>query len=274
MRHPFKSTIAAAVTLSIAAAVAVFATGAGASRSALDAAAVEHLRSLDRSPESAGSLIYQGTVFAQGDPAAGPLYTYERRLARDPQGLAASHLTRDPQGRLIIAEQAQFTPAYELRRFDVANAQAGFAGSAELVDGGRRLAYRLTEHGQLSTAFEDVTGPVVAGPSLHGFVLHHWNELMAGGQLPVRMIVMTRKTTYGFVVRRGATRDDRLVSFTIVPDSLFVRLIVAPLTVSFDPATRHVVRYEGRVPPQREVDGRLEDLDARVDYTMTAASYR
>jgi len=274
MRHPFKSIVAAAATLTIVAAVAVFTAGAGASRAALDSAAAEHLRSLDGAPDSAGTLIYRGTVFAQRDPAAGPLYTYERRLAGDAQGLVASHLTRDPQGRLIIAEQAQFTPSYDLRRFDVANAQGGFAGSAELVDGGRRLAYRLVENGRISTASEDVTGPLVSGPSLHGFVLNHWEELSAGKGLAVRMIVMTKKTTYGFIVRRVAAREDGLATFSITPDSLLVQLIVAPLTVSFDPATRHLVRYEGRVPPQRELGGRLADLDARVDYTMIAASYR
>ena len=274
MRHSFKRVIAAAAALSIVAAAAVFTAGAGASRAALDNAAAEHLRSLDGAPDSAGTLIYRGTVFAQRDPAAGPLYTYERRLAGDAQALVASHLTRDPQGRLIIAEQAQFTPSYELRRFDVANAQGGFAGSAELVDGGRRLAYRLVENGRVSTAFEDVTGPLVSGPSLHGFVLRHWEELSAGKSLAVRMIVMTKKTTYGFIVRRVAAREDGLATFSITPDSLLVRLIVAPLTVSFDSANRHVVRYEGRVPPQREVGGRLEDLDARVDYSMLAATYR
>ena len=108
----------------------------------------------------------------------------------------------------------------------------------------------------------------------HGFVLNHWEELSAGKGLAVRMIVMTKKTTYGFIVRRAAAREDGLATFSITPDSLLVRLVVAPLAVSFDPATRHVVRYEGRVPPQREVGGRLEDLDAIVDYSMLAPAYR
>ena len=53
-----------------------------------------------------------------------------------------------------------------------------------------------------------------------------------------------------------------------------IRLFVAPLTVVFNSTTRNVVRYEGRVPPMLQVDGKLKALDARVDYTMHAASYR
>lgn len=53
-----------------------------------------------------------------------------------------------------------------------------------------------------------------------------------------------------------------------------MRLAIAPLTVTFDDATRNVVHYEGRVPPMREVKGKLEAFDARVDYTTAAASCR
>jgi hypothetical protein len=34
------------------------------------------------------------------------------------------------------------------------------------------------------------------------------------------------------------------------------------------------VRYEGRVPPMESVDGKLKNLDARVEYTSLAPVYR
>jgi hypothetical protein len=64
------------------------------------------------------------------------------------------------------------------------------------------------------------------------------------------------------------------------PNNLFaatrplVRLIVASLAVTFDSATRNVVRYEGRVQPTKPEGGRLVDLDARVDDTMIVPAYR
>ena len=36
----------------------------------------------------------------------------------------------------------------------------------------------------------------------------------------------------------------------------------------------NVLPHEGRVPPMHEAEGRLEPLDARVDYTMNVAAYR
>jgi len=114
---------------------------------------------------------------------------------------------------------------------------------------------------------------VLAGPSLHGFILAHWDALAAGKDLPVRMIVMAKKETCGFTIRQSAQRDGR-TGFSVTPSSLLVRLAVAPLRVEFDSNTRRLLRYEGRVPPRQNVGGKLEDLDARVEYTMVMANYR
>ena len=59
-----------------------------------------------------------------------------------------------------------------------------------------------------------------------------------------------------------------------VASDLAQRLAVAPLSVSFDTATKHVLRYEGRVPPMQPVAGKLRELDARVDYDLHAPVYR
>jgi hypothetical protein len=212
-------------------------------------------------------------VFAQSAPGSAPLFSYERRVASTATGLASVHITSDPNGDVIIAEQAQFTPAYALQRFDATNKQLGYSGSVELSRGGRHLDYRLNQNGKLTTASEDVADPVVAGPQLHGFILQHWDALAQGNSIPVRMIVMAKKTTYGFDIRRDAQADGR-TSFAITPSSWLVRLLVAPLSVTFDAATKNVVRYEGRVPPMQPVAGKLKELDARVDYVMHVPAYR
>jgi hypothetical protein len=115
--------------------------------------------------------------------------------------------------------------------------------------------------------------PAVAGPSLHGFMLQHWDRLAAGETVPVRIIVADKMTTYGLRIRLQS-RDDRRSVFSVTPTNWLVRLAVAPLTVAFDNATRQVLRYQGRVPPQLVVDGRSRAFDARVDYTMKATAYR
>jgi hypothetical protein len=239
----------------------------------LDEDAARHLQRLARTPESAGTLIYRGSVVPQAEPDARPLFTYERRVDDRTGVLVSSHVTTDFNGEVIIAEQARMAPGYTLRRFDAANRQQGYSGSVVVSREGRHLEFTLVREGKVLTASEDVKHPAVSGPSLHGFILQHWNRLAAGQKVPVRMIILNRLETYGFDIRRQREAEGR-TTFSITPSSPLVRLVVAPLVVTFDSATRNVVRYEGRVPPMKPEGGRLVDLDARVDYTMNVPVYR
>ena len=195
------------------------------------------------------------------------------RVATTDTGLSATHITRGPDQQIVVVEEARFTPAYALQRFDAVNPQQGFSGSVVVSPGGRHLQYQLLRDGKLSTATEEVSDPVVAGPSVHGFVLQHWDSLANGQPLAVRMIVLADKTSYVFQIRQLPPQDG-LTSFAITPSSVFVRLMIAPRKVSFDSKTRALVRYEGRVPPMRQDGHKRVDLDARVDYLMDQASYR
>ncbi len=235
--------------------------------------AVVNLDTLRLSPESAGDLIYRGDTFAQRAPAGSPLYRYERRVLSTPSGWIASHLTHDPTGRMIIAESSLVSPSYELRRFEAANLQAGFTGSVAISQDGRHLEYELQHNGTVSTASEDVRDPVVSGPSLFGFILRNWAPLTAGATMPVRMLVLRDKTTYGFDLKFEELVNGQ-ASFTLTPSNFLIRLAVAPLRVVFDAATKTPVRYEGRVPPMENVAGQLKDLDARVLYRSATSTYR
>ena len=255
------------------AAFAAWCLSAAFSHAQAGPAANLNLETLRLSPESAGALIYRGDTFAQHTPAGSPLYRYERRVLSTPSGLVASHLTSDQGGRMIIAESSLVSPSNELRRFEVANLQAGFTGVVEISQDGRHLKYELQHNGAVSTASEDVADPVVSGPSLFGFILKNWDPLTAGATLPVRMLVLKDKTTYGFDLKLEKQAKGH-TSFTLTPSNLLIRLAVAPLRVVFDTSARTVARYEGRVPPMESVAGKLKDLDARVVYTPVSATYR
>lgn len=236
-------------------------------------AAFAQLQALQASPESAGTLVYRGDTFAQRPPPGTPLYRYERRVMAAPTGWTASHITSDPAGRVIIVESALVSPQYETQRFEAVNQQSGFTGSVRISNGGRHLEYELNDHGKVSTASEDVSDPVVCGPSLFGFILKNWDPLVAGTALPVRMLVLKEKTTYGFELKFDKLANGQ-ASFTVTPSSLVVRMAVAPLRVVFDASSKTPVRYEGRVPPMENVSGKLKDLDARVEYAPMSAAYR
>jgi hypothetical protein len=238
----------------------------------LDQPGAARLEALRMAPETAGRLIYEGTVHALGGSSESQLYSYQRRVGEIPEGLTTSHITRSPNGEVILVESAQFTTEYELLGFEATNKQAGYSGSVVVIDG-QRLEYVLNENGKITTASEKVNHPVVSGPSLHGFILKHWDELLNGRIIPVRFIALAEKKTYGFDIRLAEMASGH-TSFSVTPSNFLVRLALDPLTVEFDSSSRNVVRYVGRVPPKQEINGKLIPLDARVDYTMKVAHYR
>lgn len=235
--------------------------------------ALAKLEALRLSPESAGALVYRGDTFAQRTADGAPLYRYERRVVTAPSGLTASHITSDPTGSVVIVESSVVSPAYEVQRFEVTNQQSGFSGAVQVSNGGRHLEYDLIDNGKVSKASEEVSDPVVCGPSLFGYILKHWDPLQAGATMPVRMVVIQEKTTYGFNLKFEKLIKGQ-ATFSITPSNFLIRLAIAPMRVVFDANTRTAVRYEGRVPPMENVSGKLKDLDARVEYTSVSSTYR
>ncbi|MEY3124663.1 MAG: hypothetical protein RLZZ573_1183 [Pseudomonadota bacterium] len=234
---------------------------------------VARLDTLRQSPESAGALVYRGETFTQRPGDTVPLFRYERRVIATTNGLVATHLTSTAQGELTIVESAQVSPDYALQRLDIENRQTAHSGSAQVSANGKQIQYRLIKNGKSSSATEDVSDPVVSGTSMFGFILKNRDVLQAGKVMPVRMIVLSEKTTYGFDIALES-RANGQTTFSVVPTHFLIRMAIAPMHVVFDDANQSAVRYVGRVPPMQMISGKLKDLDARVEYTNTAARYR
>lgn len=247
---------------------------APAAQAALQPAAEARLQALQQSPDSAGAWVYDGTVQPLSAPNGPALFTYQRRVQPTADGQTATHITRDPQGRVLIAESATVAADHTLRRFDAVNRQLGSSGSVEASADGRQLHYRLVEGSRVRTASEVIDAPAVTGPSLHGHILRQWDALSAGRVQVVRFVVLSRLESIAFEIRRTESAEPGRRAFTITPARWWLRLALRPLRVEFDETTRQVRRYEGRVPPMQDVDGRLKPLDARVDYPQHAPIYR
>lgn len=253
----------------------------------------ERLHQLQDQPTLAGVQVYRGQVVpldahAPADKQSqddGPLFTYTRHVLRTDDTLAVSHLTYDPAGALLIEERVTMSRTYVFQRMDVANRQTGHSGSVERSADGRELRYIWTANGTTRTATETIDDtPLVAGPNLHGTVLQHWDNLHAGQQLRVRLVVPARLQSYDFRLRLEPPARARTsapapaakeVVFIATPESLLLRLAVAPLHMVFDSTDRTLLRYERRVPPMAQgPHGGLTDLDARVFYTPQPQGYQ
>lgn len=253
--------------------VGIFLLSASPARAEMEGFGAASLAVLNAAPGQAGELIYRGSTFAQASTSPEPLFHYERRLKTVPSGFEATHLTRDPAQQLVVVESSRFDADYRLQKLAVKNQQLGYSGTVQVSSDGRHLKYRLNDQGVVSTAEEAIDVPAVSGPSLFGFILAHRPALAAGQSIPVRFIVMKEKQTYGFDIRQDSTAHGQVV-YAITASSWLIRPFIATMRVTWDADHQTWVRYKGRVPPMQTVAGKLTELDARVDYTAVAATYR
>lgn len=253
--------------------LAALMAGAVPAHAELSADGAAKLAAFRNTPAMAGALIYRGSVSPLNRLHAEALYSYERRVEKNTQGSLATHLTTDLQADVVIVEAAQSSPNYDLQRFDAINKQLGISGSVVVSANGRRLDYYLNDNGKISTASEDISDPAVSGPQMFGFILKNFSLLKTGKTMPVRMIVLKDKTTYGFDIRLEKEVNGQ-ATFIVIPSSFLIRMAIAPMRVVLDVPSSSFVRYEGRVPPIEVVSGKLKDLDARVDYTSIEPTFR
>lgn len=250
-----------------------FAAGCGTLATALPDPSRATLEQLARTPNTAGPRVYDGAVRPLDAADGGaPVFTYQRRV-RVGGGLQHStHLTHDRAGAVAVAIVASHTLGYELVEVEQIHAQTGVIGHARMLDGDRLELVR-TRGGRTTRRVEHVDAPVVVGPTLFGWALAHWAELVAGERLRVRFAAIDDARSYGFELRLLA-RDESTTVLSFRPTSPLVRAAVPAMRLVFDTRTKAILRYEGRVPPMLASAHGLRPLDARVDYTFAAAAYR
>jgi len=228
------------------------------------------LRAVQGAPASAGDRVYEGRVHSLIAPNA-ELFRYERRVRAAGNRWASSHLTYDSRGDVIVIQSARHTPRYELEHAELIHGQSGVSGSVDVRNG--TVSFILTENDKVSTAREETSVPVVAGATMFGYILAHWEELQTGATLPIRFAVIERKETIGFNLEKTVAPEGRTI-IKMTPSSMLVRLAIDPTYFEFDTQTRKIIEYTGRVPPFEVVGNRLQPLDARVAYQFVAATFR
>lgn len=214
-----------------------------------------------------GESIYIGSTWPLVGNAKEPLFVYERRVEDLGDHLVATHITRNPDGTVALADRATQTSDYQLLDYALLTDQQGQTGS--IHRDGDALTFTFGEHSRV----EEGAGDIVIGPTVVGYIWKRLDSLRTGETLTVRFAVLDRLETLGFALAAvPAPAGQTRVQMT--PTSFVIGLVVDPVFFTFDSGSNKLVRIEGRVPPKQVKDGTLVDLDARVEYRFVAANWR
>ena len=216
-----------------------------------------------------GERIYQGSAWPLQGPRDAPRFVYERRVSSSGGTLRSSSLARDA-ARVVLIDVAEHSADYVLEQFTEYQFQVGEV--RQVLVRGDAVELRVTDARGVRVARERVELPVVVAPTFYGFVARHWQRLLEGQTVAFRYAVVERLQTLGFELTKVAAPAG-LVRVQMKASNPIVALFVAPIVVTWTDAGV-LVSYEGRVPMKLGAPGAWRDLDAHVEYSDLATTFR
>ncbi len=237
----------------------------------LDPASRAALAALEHDPARAGAQVYEGAVSPLDPRDTTVVYRYDRRVHAHGVVRISSHITHARSGAVVVLQRARHDDHYRLQSAEMIQAQAGTTSAVTVT--GDRARFTLERAGRTTVALETIRDPLVAGPTIFGYILTHWQDLAAGRVLPVRFAVLERSQSIGFTLARAPAAPGRTV-VRMTPSNPILRLFVATTSFEFETDSRRILGYAGRVPTLERVGGGWRAMDARVRYAFTTPSFR
>lgn len=244
-----------------------FANGASA-KDGIDSA--DLLSKVSTDAGSYGELINQGTIFPLKGDRAKPLYFFERRVRNEGAEILSTSYTHDGQ-KPVLVETAIHDANYKVREFTENQFQLGTVGKMT-VDGNKVHFYSVAGGKEKHAEETAASLPIVAGPTLYGFIMNNWATLMAGKTIPFRYCVIHRMETVGFEFKKVDSGPDQ-VRIQMKPTSYVISLLVDPIHFTFS-TDKSLLFLEGRVPPKIKKGNGWADLDAYEVYKNIAPVFK
>lgn len=205
-------------------------------------------------------------VYELGTNREHPLFRYERRefeVDGDKNRIESVFTDLQTNERAfieLVEEQDGHVLSYEWTHF-----QMGESGKVEVENGTAR--YRRIRNGSVKTDDEDAPENLVIGPTLIVYLKRHWDELMAGKEIPVRIGVPDRMEDFGFKFKKlkeEQRRSGPVVHVQLKPTSIFVSAVVDPIYFVFSKDGKKLLSTAGMSLLKVKKDGKWKDLMAET----------
>ena len=192
---------------------------------------------------------YKGTAYEPGSSTV--LYTekYEVQL-REAAPLLVKTEYRSASGELIAERSLDFSRHPYKPDYRLVDIRDGYEEGAEIrsVQDGKaemRVFVRESRKKSLKDKIIRVPEPAVVDGGFNTFIKAHWNKLMGGKRVPFSFVAPNRLDYFAFEAVPEDSRDKDTRSFLIRPENKALRLLVDPIRVTYDVASRRMTEYRG-----------------------------
>ena len=218
--------------------------------------------------------LLMATIYAKGADRQKVLYKFKRVATRSGARLNVLREYTYPDGKPAARERLVYE-GDDLVSYALDELQIGAAGSVKVrrdaVTPARSVLLfdytkDLASGSKPKTSTETLRNDTLTGDTVAPFLASHWGELLNGGMVKCRYIVVPRRETVGFTFAKESetTLQGRaVVIIRMEPTSLIIARLVDPVFFTVERDSPHrVLEYVGRVTPKAKVGRKWDDLDA------------
>jgi hypothetical protein len=193
------------------------------------------------------------------------LFTYsysEERLSSDQARAVTRYFNAD--GSLNLIEEGEIKNG-KLLSYSIDRKGENEKGTAEVRNG--RIYFAHTKDGRTKKGEADWTPQFVMNPSLGLAMQTHWQRLLAGEPLLVRMGAVEFQDTFGFKFRK---HSDTLVSGSpavevhMRPSSFLIGIFVGTSRLIYNPSGERLLEYHGQALPHLKDGTRYRSVDVEM----------
>lgn len=171
-----------------------------------------------------------------------------------------------PDGKRIALKTLSFKDDPYIPTYRLEQDYDGYVEGVGKVGDEIEIYKQSNRNETMETGSVDKEPLMAADSGFHSFIRAHFDELMNGRTLSLRLVVAGQLDAYQFRLRKtGDTQFEGKPAISIVaePDSL-LRLFVDPLQLTYDPADKKLLEYQGVSNLHDPATGKI--YEARIVY--------
>lgn len=183
-------------------------------------------------------------LMAQSAPDGPVVFKFKRsdEVVGDLRTITSAYTT--PEGEPVITERAVLKGGHLLEASFVQR-QINEDGKVWVEDGKTRFEYHKL--GKTVTDSEKLRDNLVVPLTIPDFIFDHWDELLADKPIDLRIALVERQETVGIHLEK--IRDNPTeITFLLSANSVFVALFAPTVEVTYDRATRRMLKTTSPVP--------------------------
>jgi|GEM_PF-4972885 len=213
-----------------------------------------------------------GRFYELGGSTEGkPIFLQKIRRTTNADGRGTVDSTiEDASGKVVMTEHAVLQGATVLSQ-RVEQLQIGKTYELEIKEGKATFqTFDLKDGKQVEECRSsvDVKTPSITGPATEPFLKEYFAREPSAKTVTANFGIFELQKFVSFEFRKTETLDEgRLVKIRLRPASFWISILVAPIDMEFEGGSYRLLRYKGRTPVRKLIDGEWKPLEAEIIYS-------